>query len=36
MTAGAALGFGIRDIRGVTIDVQKHVAGIIVDGCIRI
>ena len=36
MAAGAALGFGIGEIQGVTMDIQDDVSGRIADGRIRI
>ena len=36
VAAGAALGFGLGEIRGVITDVRDHVAGRMADGCIRI
>ena len=36
MASGAFSGFGIGEIRGVTMDMQYHVAGRIADGHIRI
>ena len=36
MAVGVDSGFGLREIRGITMDVQDHVASIIEDGCIRI
>ena len=36
MAAGAASGFGLGEIQGITMDMQDHVAGIIPDGRIMI
>ena len=36
MPAGADSGFGIREIIGVTMDIQYHFAVRIADGCIGI
>ena len=36
MAVGATSGFGLGDIRGVTMDVKDHASDRISDGCTRI
>ena len=36
MAVGTASGFGLRELQGITMDVEDHVDGRILDGRIRI